>query len=93
MDVTTRFHVGEITMSFIVTPAMRKVRHSRLRPETPSNFTAFLSVSDRLFRSVRLRDDPHTINFGLDEFIAPDYHTLGGRYKIPLLNTERDLQN
>ncbi|MDQ3624698.1 MAG: sterol desaturase family protein [Verrucomicrobiota bacterium] len=53
---------------FIVTPAMHKVHHSRLRPETDSNFTAFLSVWDRLFRTFRLRDDPRTIQFGLDEF-------------------------
>lgn len=102
MLLVVQFHHANIGVSprldkflrlFIVTPAMHKVHHSRLRPETNSNFTALLSVWDRLFRSFRLRDDPHTINFGLDEFIAPEYHTLGGLYKIPLVNTERDLQN
>lgn len=70
---------------FIVTPAMHKVHHSRLQPETDSNFTALLSVWDRLFRSFRLRDDPRTIEFGLDEFAAPEHHTLRGLYLIPLM--------
>ena len=74
---------------FIATPAMHKVHHSRLQPETDSNFTAFLSVWDRLFRSFRLRDDPRTINFGLEDFDAPQHHTLAGIYKIPLVRTPR----
>jgi sterol desaturase/sphingolipid hydroxylase (fatty acid hydroxylase superfamily) len=73
----------------IVTPAMHKVHHSRLRPETDSNFTAFLSIWDRLFRTFRLRDDPHTIELGLDEFDAPEHRTLLGLYKIPLANPSR----
>lgn len=72
---------------FIVTPAMHKVHHSRLQPETDSNFTALLSVWDRLFRSFRLRHDPHAIEFGLDEFAAPEQHTLRGLYTIPLVKT------
>jgi len=71
---------------FIVTPAMHKVHHSRLRPETDSNFTAFLSLWDRVFRTFRLRDDPRTIQLGLDEFDAPEHRTLAGIYKIPLAN-------
>ena len=74
---------------FIVTPAMHKVHHSRLRPETDSNFTAFLSIWDRLFRTFRLRDDPHTIDFGLDEFDAPEHRTLPGLYRIPLSDSPR----
>lgn len=70
--------------TFIATPAMHKVHHSRLRPETDSNFTAFLSVWDRLFRTFRLRHDPHTIDFGLDEFDVPEHRTLAGLYKMPL---------
>ena len=65
------------------------MHHSRLRPETDSNFTAFLSVWDRLFRTFRLRDDPRTIDFGLDEFDAPEHRTLAGIYKIPLASSPR----
>ena len=71
---------------FIATPAMHKVHHSRLRAETDSDFTALLSIWDRLFRTFRLRDDPRTIEFGLEEFDAPEHCTLPGIYKIPLAN-------
>jgi sterol desaturase/sphingolipid hydroxylase (fatty acid hydroxylase superfamily) len=73
----------------IVTPAMHKVHHSRFQPETDSNFTALLSVWDRLFRSFRLRDDPHTIEFGLDDFAAPEHQTLRGLYAIPLVKARQ----
>ena len=75
--------------SFIVTQAMHKVHHSRLRTETDSNFTACLSIWDRLFGTFRLRDDPHTIDFGLDEFDAAEHRTLRGLYRIPLANAPR----
>lgn len=68
---------------------MHKVHHSRLRPETDSNFTAFLSVWDRLFRTFRLRDDPRTIGFGLDEFDAAEHRTLAGLFEIPFVNVPR----
>lgn len=70
----------------LVTPAMHKVHHSRIRKETDSNFTALLSIWDRLFRTFRLRPDLEKIDFGLDEFDAPEHRTLAGLYKMPLIN-------
>ena len=69
---------------FIVTPAMHKVHHSRWQPETDSNYSSLFSVWDRLFASFRLRDDPRTIQFGLNEFDRPEQHTLAGLVKTPL---------
>jgi sterol desaturase/sphingolipid hydroxylase (fatty acid hydroxylase superfamily) len=63
---------------------MHKVHHSRLRRETDSNYSALLSVWDRLFRSFRLRDRPKEIEFGLEEFDAPEDRTLKGLLKMPL---------
>ena len=40
----------------IVTPTMHKVHHSRWQPETDSNYSAMLSVWDRLFGSFRRRN-------------------------------------
>jgi sterol desaturase/sphingolipid hydroxylase (fatty acid hydroxylase superfamily) len=74
---------------FIVTPAMHKVHHSRLQPETDSNYTSLLSLWDRLFRTFRLRDDPRTIRIGLDEFDRPEDQTLRGMMKIPLAKNVR----
>jgi sterol desaturase/sphingolipid hydroxylase (fatty acid hydroxylase superfamily) len=69
---------------FIVTPAMHKVHHSRVSVETDSNYSSISSVWDRLFRSFRLRPDPRTIQFGLDDFSEPGDQTLAGILKTPL---------
>lgn len=73
----------------IVTPAMHKVHHSRLRPETDSNYSALFSVWDRLARTFRLREDPHEIDFGLDAFDDPAADTLTGLLKMPLMEVRR----
>jgi sterol desaturase/sphingolipid hydroxylase (fatty acid hydroxylase superfamily) len=76
--------LDQLLRCFIVTPAMHKVHHSRWQPETDSNYSSLLSVWDRIFRSFRLRDDPRTIQFGLDEFAKPEDQTLPGILKTPL---------
>jgi sterol desaturase/sphingolipid hydroxylase (fatty acid hydroxylase superfamily) len=68
----------------IVTPAMHKVHHSRWQPETDSNYSSLFSFWDRLFRSFRLRDDPHTIQFGLEGYDAPAHQNLRGLLATPL---------
>lgn len=73
----------------IVTPFMHKVHHSRWQPETDSNYSSLFSFWDRLFRSYRLRDDPHTLRFGLDEFNRPEDHTLTGLLTTPLKQVQR----
>lgn len=73
----------------IVTPAIHKVHHSRLQPETDSNYSSLCPVWDRLFRSLRLRADPHKIRFGLDGFDAPPRQTVPGLLQTPLENNRR----
>jgi len=73
----------------IVTPFMHKVHHSRWQPETDSNYSSLFSFWDRLFRSYRLRDDPRTLRFGLDEFSQPEDHTLTGLLATPLKKVQR----
>jgi len=75
--------VDQLLRCFIVTPALHKVHHSRWQPETDSNYSSVLSVWDRLFRSFRLRDDPRTIQFGLDDFSRPEHETLSGILRTP----------
>jgi sterol desaturase/sphingolipid hydroxylase (fatty acid hydroxylase superfamily) len=70
--------------SLIVTPNMHKVHHSREQRETDSNYASLFSFWDRLFRTFRLRADPRTIRFGLDDFDHPDQQTLPGLLKTPL---------
>jgi sterol desaturase/sphingolipid hydroxylase (fatty acid hydroxylase superfamily) len=71
----------------IVTPAMHKVHHSRWQPETDSNYSSLFSLWDRCFRSFRLRDDPRTIRFGLEDYDAPEHQHLRGLLATPLRKT------
>lgn len=73
----------------IVTPAMHKVHHSRWRPETDSNYSAFLSIWDRMFGSFRTREKLEEIRLGLDEFDADEDATFTGLMKMPLAPAAR----
>ena len=73
----------------IVTPFMHKVHHSRWQPETDSNYSSLFSFWDRLFRTFRLRDDPRTLRFGLQEFDGQKNHTLAGLLATPLKQVQR----
>jgi sterol desaturase/sphingolipid hydroxylase (fatty acid hydroxylase superfamily) len=88
----TQFHHANISIGrfdrwlrlVIVTPDMHKVHHSRWRPETDSNYSTVLSIWDRLARSFRMRPDPKTLEFGLDDFDDAQWQTLWGMLKTPL---------
>lgn len=67
-----------------VTPLMHKVHHSRLQPETDSNYASLFSFWDRLFRSFRLRTDPKNIRFGLDGFDDTGHQRFVGLLRTPL---------
>jgi sterol desaturase/sphingolipid hydroxylase (fatty acid hydroxylase superfamily) len=73
----------------IVTPFIHKVHHSRWQAETDSNYSSLFSFWDRLFGSLRLRDDPHTLQFGLQEFDGAENHTLAGMLATPLKQVQR----
>lgn len=67
----------------VVTPRMHWVHHSRWQPETDSNYSAVLSVWDRVFGTFRLRRDPGTIDFGIDGYDRSDCATLRGMLLTP----------
>jgi len=67
-----------------VSPAMHKVHHSRIMPETNSNYTSLLSVWDRLFGSFLVLPDPHKISFGLNDTDLPEQQTLWGLSIMPV---------
>ena len=77
--------ISWITMS----PTMHKVHHSRWQEETDSNYSSLFSFWDRLFRTFRFRNDPHTIQFGLQEFDGEENHTLAGLLATPLKPSRR----
>jgi len=71
-------------MTLLVTPAMHRVHHSRLREETNSNYGSVLPWWDWLFRTLRIRRDSKAIKFGLPEFHRDRNHTLLGMLRTPL---------
>lgn len=86
------FHHSNIRLSgkvdrclrwLIVTPWMHFVHHSRWRPETDSNYSSFLSIWDRLFRSFRLRERPQEIELGLEGWHRSEWRTVIGMLAGP----------
>ncbi len=73
----------------IVTPAMHKVHHSRLKPETDSNYSSLFSFWDRIGRSFRLRKDLSALHFGLDELDAEEHQTVLGMLRTPFAKPDQ----
>ncbi len=73
----------------VVTPRMHYVHHSRLQPETDSNYASLFSFWDRLFRSFRLRERPEEIDLGLDGWREPEWRTLAGMLAGPFRRSVR----
>ncbi len=69
--------------TLIVTPFMHKVHHSRWQTETDSNYSSLFSFWDRLFGTWRWREDPRTLQYGLEGFDPPKHHTLAGLLFTP----------
>jgi sterol desaturase/sphingolipid hydroxylase (fatty acid hydroxylase superfamily) len=73
----------------IVTPAVHRVHHSRLRMETDSNYSSIFSFWDRMARTFRLRRDGRPVNFGLDEFDGEEWQRLSGLMVMPFPHARR----
>jgi sterol desaturase/sphingolipid hydroxylase (fatty acid hydroxylase superfamily) len=67
----------------MVTPWMHWVHHSKWQPETDSNFSSLFSWWDRMFRTLRLRDDPRTVDLGLEGYEEHESRSLLGMLKSP----------
>jgi sterol desaturase/sphingolipid hydroxylase (fatty acid hydroxylase superfamily) len=70
----------------IVTPAVHRVHHSELRPETDSNYGTILSVWDRWLGSLRLRQDPEAIRFGIGSFAGANWQRPWRLLALPFVN-------
>ena len=73
----------------IVTPWMHYVHHSRRQPETDSNYSSCLSIWDRLFGSLRLREKPQEIEQGLDGWGQEQWRSLRGMLAAPFRRGDR----
>lgn len=96
--VCTLFHHANIAvpasldnaLRFItVTPFMHKVHHSRIKPETDSNFSSVLSIWDRIFGSYREKDNYRDIQLGLNGFDDDEKQSLKGLFVTPFIEATR----
>jgi sterol desaturase/sphingolipid hydroxylase (fatty acid hydroxylase superfamily) len=69
--------------ALVVTPAIHRVHHSRLRLETDSNYSIIFSFWDRIAGTLRLRKDYRPVNFGLDEYDAEEWQRVRGLLTTP----------
>jgi hypothetical protein len=67
----------------IVTPAVHRVHHSRLRMETDSNYSSVFSFWDQIAGTFRLRRDGRAVYFGLDEYDGEEWQRLSGLMLAP----------
>lgn len=70
----------------IVTPAIHRVHHSRLRAETDSNYSSIFSFWDRIAGTFRLRRDERPVNFGLDEYDGEEWQRITGMLVTPFVS-------
>lgn len=75
--------------AIIVMPNMHRVHHSRWRLETDSDYASVFSFWDRIFGSFRLREDFHTLHYGLNAYDADEWQTTRGMLKTPFVEPFR----
>ncbi|HNG31441.1 MAG TPA: sterol desaturase family protein [Blastocatellia bacterium] len=76
----------------IVTPAIHRVHHSRLRDETDSNYSSVFSFWDRIAKTFRLRWDGQPVNFGLNEFGAKRWERLPSLLRMPFVSLKQQAE-
>lgn len=65
------------------TPAMHRVHHSRLQPETDTNYSNIFSAWDRLFGTYRAPRTGERIDCGLDGFDVPARQRTSALLALP----------
>lgn len=83
-NIAAPLYIDRFLRIVVATPAMHKVHHSRLQPETDSNYTSLLSVWDRLFGSFRLRSNLSKIHIGLNGWDHAKYQGIRGMLTTPI---------
>ena len=88
-DIVIPDKIDRLIRTFIVSPNMHRVHHSRWQPETDSNYSSLFSCWDRLAHTFRLNPNPKSIRLGLDEFDREEDQTVGGMLKTPVRSQRR----
>jgi sterol desaturase/sphingolipid hydroxylase (fatty acid hydroxylase superfamily) len=69
----------------IVSPAIHRVHHSRVRVETDSNYSTIFSFWDRIGGTFRVRKDARPVDFGLDEYEGERWQRVSGLLTTPFI--------
>ncbi len=69
--------------ALIVSPAIHRVHHSRMRSETDSNYSIIFSFWDRIWGTFQLRKDGRPVDFGLDEYDSEEWQRVKGLLTNP----------
>ena len=69
--------------AMVVTPAIHRVHHSRMRFETDSNYSIIFSFWDRIAGTFRLREDGRPVNFGLDQYESEEWQRVSRLLTAP----------
>ncbi|TDT71763.1 fatty acid hydroxylase family protein [Hypnocyclicus thermotrophus] len=85
MNICVYFHhsnikinkkVDNILNKIIVTPYMHRVHHSIIKKERNSNYSALLSIWDKIFNTYTYKEDIQDIIFGLEKYQDKKYDTF-----------------
>jgi sterol desaturase/sphingolipid hydroxylase (fatty acid hydroxylase superfamily) len=87
-DLRLPGRVERVLRVFIVTPGMHLLHHSTWERETDSNYSAVLSVWDRVFGSYRWRDDLESVEVGIEGYGKEETATLRGMLRTGLEQPE-----
>jgi sterol desaturase/sphingolipid hydroxylase (fatty acid hydroxylase superfamily) len=88
-DLRLPERVERLLRVVIVTPGMHLLHHSTWERETDSNYSAVLSIWDRLFGSYRWRDDLSSVDVGIEGYGKEETATLRGMLRTGLEQPER----
>lgn len=69
----------------LVSPALHRVHHSRIRREADSNYATIFSFWDRLGGTMRLRTNDEPVELGLNEYAGEKWQQLRGLLVTPFL--------
>lgn len=74
----------------LVSPAIHRVHHSRVRAETDSNYSTIFSFWDRIGGSLRLRNYGRPVDFGLAEYDDEKWQQMSGLLTTPFISAGTD---
>ena len=67
----------------IVSPNLHRVHHSKEVLDTNSNYSSIFSFWDRLWKTLREKENPGSVTYGLPDFREEEWQTVPGMLRTP----------